>query len=59
MQGHWTDESLHEEFASEGENNNVEGHESEVFGPLSVVSCITVISGVVGDEMMVGRERVG
>lgn len=59
MQGHRTDESLHEEFAGERENNNVEGHKSEVFGPFAIVECISVVSGVVGDEMVVGWESVG
>ncbi len=59
MQGHRTDESLHEELAGEGENNNVEGHKSEVFGPFSVVGDISIMSGVIWDEMMVGWEGVG
>ena len=59
MQGHWTDESLHEEFAGEGENHNVEGHKSEVFGSFAVVGYVTAMAGVVGDVRMVGREGVG
>ena len=59
MQGHRTNESLHEEFAGERENYNVEGHESEVFGPFAIEGCISIVSGVVGDEMVVGRQSVG
>lgn len=59
MQGHRTDESLHEEFAGERENHNVEGHKSEVFGPFAIVSYISKVSGVVGDEMVVRWESVG
>lgn len=58
-QGHRTDESLHEKFTGERENNNVEGHKSEVFGSFPVVDYISVMLGVVGDEMMVGWESVG
>ena len=59
MQGHWTDESLHEELAGEGENDNVEGHKSKVFGSFAVVGYVTAIAGVVWDVRVVGREGVG
>lgn len=59
MQGHRTDKSLHEEFAGEGENDNVEGYESKVFGAFAVVGDIGVVLGVVGDETVVGWESVG
>ena len=59
MQGHRTDESLHEEFAGEGENDNVEGYKSKVFGSFAVVGYVTAMGGVVGDVRMVGREGVG
>ena len=31
------DEALHEELAREGEDDGVEGHEGEVFGPLAIL----------------------
>ena len=59
IQGHGADESLHQEFAGKGEDNDIECHECEVFGSLAIVGHIMVKPGVVGDERVVGRERVG
>ena len=59
MQGHRTDESLHEEFAGEGENHYVEGHKSKVFRSFAVVGYVTPMAGVIRDVRMVGREGVG
>ena len=58
MQGHWTDEPLHKELAGEGENHNVEGDKSKVFGSFAVVGYITTMAGVIRDVRMVGREGV-
>ena len=59
MQGHRTYEPLHEELACEGENDNVEGHKSEVFEAFAVIGDFGVVLGMVGDEMVVGWESVG
>ena len=51
---------MHEKFAGESEDDNVETHEGEVAGPFAVVgSKFRVIAGVVGDERVVGWQGVG
>ena len=56
----WPDESLHEEFASKSEDDDVETHEGEVAGAFAVVgNGFGVIVGVVGDEWVVGWQGVG
>ena len=56
----WPDKSLHEEFASKREDDDVETDEGEVAGAFAVVgNGFGVIVGVVGDEWVVGCQGVG
>ena len=50
---------MHKELASKCENDDVETHEGKVAGPFAVVgNGFGVIVGVVGDEWVVGWQRV-
>ena len=54
------DEPLHEEFAGEGEDDDVEGDEGEVAWSFAVLGWgVGTTEGVGGDERRGGRERVG
>ena len=54
------DETLHEELAGEGQDDDVEGHEGEVAFTLAIVRWgVRVRADIVGNELVVGRERVG
>ena len=51
---------MHEEFASECEDDDVKTYEGEVAGAFAVVGRgFGVIAGVVGDERVVGWQGVG
>ena len=55
-----TDESLHEEFTGEGEDDDVEGNEGEVAWSLAVLGRSKgTMPGVGGDQRRGGRKRVG
>ena len=59
VEGHWTDESLHEEFAGEGEHDDVEGHEGKIARTFAIVCRRAWVAGVRGNERIGGREGVG
>ena len=51
---------MHEKFAGECENDDVETYEGEIAGPFAVIGRgFGVIAGVVGDVRVVGWQGVG
>lgn len=61
---HWSNESLHEKFTGEGEDDDVKGHKSKVARPFAVeLWGFGIIAGVVGYMRVVGgygvREEKG
>ena len=59
VDGEWSNEALHEEFASEGENNDIEGDKSEVARPFAILGWgVDPIPGVGRYERVVRGKRV-
>ena len=52
------DHALHEEFASEGEDDGVEGDEGEVFGPFAILGHVADVGGE-GGSFVEGWVGVG
>lgn len=55
VNGERADDSLHEEFAGKGENNDIEGHEGDVTGTFAILSQAAGAADGVGRYEGVGR----
>ena len=53
------DHALHQELAGEGEDDGVEGHESEVLGSFAILRDVADVGGEGARPLREGRVRVG